>query len=277
MTARKRLAVLGQPISHSLSPAIHKAALRALEMDSEWSYEAIEVAPERFEEAVRFLAQAGFVGANVTIPHKQAALSVADSVSQTARGIGAANTLSFTEDGIAADNTDAEGLVASLPRPAGGLRALVLGAGGSARAAVWALRREGAEVAVWNRTRARAEELARELGASVTDPDPANGCLQTAGLELIVNATTIGMQPPPQPGADLKALHLDADALGERQIVMDLVYGHAETELVRTARERGAIAIDGREILVRQGAASFRIWTGVEPPLDAMREAARQR
>jgi shikimate dehydrogenase len=150
----------------------------------------------------------------------------------------------------------------------------VLGAGGSARAAVWALRGAGASVSVWNRTRARAEELAAELGAAVADPDPVTGILPASRYIVIVNTTTVGMQPPASPGAHLKALHLAADAFTDRQSVVDLVYGHAETELVRTARERGAQAIDGREVLVHQGAASFRIWTGVEPPLEAMRQEA---
>lgn len=270
-----RLCVLGSPVSHSLSPAIHTAAFRALGMEGEWSYEAIEVAPERFEALVRSLPDEGFAGANVTIPHKEAALALADEASREAAEIGAANTLSFRSGKIRADNTDAEGLLAALgPLPAG-TRALVLGAGGAARAAVWGLRDAGAEVSVWNRGRERAERLARELGVAVADPGPA-GTLETAGFDLVVNATSVGMRPPAGPSADLKALHLGADAFTGKQSVVDLVYGPAETALVRTARERGARAIDGREVLVRQGAASFRIWTGVEPPLEAMRQAAQQ-
>jgi shikimate dehydrogenase len=277
MSARKRLAVLGQPISHSLSPAIHRAALAALGMDREWSYEAIEVAPERFEQLVRSLPEDRFVGANVTLPHKLAALRVADESSEAARAIGAANTLSFAGGRIWADNTDAQGLIASLPEPAPGKRAVVLGAGGAARAAVWGLRREGAEVSIWNRTRARAEELAEAFGATVTDPDPASGVLQAASFDLIVNATTVGLHPGSDPSADLKALQLDADSFTNRQIVVDLVYGPFETELARVARERGAATVDGREVLVHQGAASFRIWTGVEPPVEEMRKATRNR
>lgn len=273
--AKKQLCVLGSPVSHSLSPAIHTAALRSLGMDGEWSYEAIEVAPEEFEPRVRALPAEGFVGANVTIPHKLVAIALADSASSAAREIGAANTLSFAGDQIHADNTDGEGLLASLPLDPAGAPALVLGAGGAARAAVWALRGAGARVSVWNRTRTRAEELAEALGVSVADPDPATGTLPAAEYIVIVNTTTIGMSPPGHPGADLKALHLDADSFTDGQSVVDLVYGHAETELVRAARERGAQAIDGREVLVHQGAASFRIWTGVEPSLEAMREAAR--
>lgn len=270
----KRLCVLGHPVSHSLSPAIHTAAFRALGMDGEWSYEAIEVAPDSFETLVRRLPGEGFAGANVTIPHKEAALALAKDASREARQIGAANTLGFGSGRIRADNTDAAGLIAALAAPPAGVRALVLGAGGAARAAAWGLRDAGAEVSVWNRTPERAERLARDLGVAVAGPSPT-GTLVAAAYGLIVNATSVGMQAPPRPGADLKALHLGADAFTDQQCVVDLVYAPAETELVRAARERGARAIDGREVLVHQGAASFRIWTGVEPPLEAMRQATR--
>src|SRR5215210_3422670 len=134
-----RLAVIGQPIAHSRSPAMHTAAFEALGIADEWSYEAIEVAPEEFVERTEALADAGYVGANVTVPHKRAALELAARASRTAREIGAANTLSFTGE-ITADNTDAAGLLAALPGSPAGMRALVLGAGGAARAVVWALR-----------------------------------------------------------------------------------------------------------------------------------------
>ncbi|MEX2081704.1 MAG: shikimate dehydrogenase, partial [Dehalococcoidia bacterium] len=144
----KRLAVVGHPVSHSRSPAMQTAALEALALESEWSYEAIDVPPEEFAGGVRALPADGFVGANVTIPHKEAALALATDASDAAIVIGAANTLSFTEGEIRAANTDAPGLVAALPRSASGACALVLGAGGSARAVAWALVREGAEVDV---------------------------------------------------------------------------------------------------------------------------------
>src|SRR6478735_1148927 len=133
----KRLAVLGHPVSHSRSPAMQTAALEALGLAAEWSYEAIDVAPGEFADRVRTLPKDGFVGINVTIPHKEAALAIADQASDAAREIAAANTLSFTTGSIHADNTDASGLVAALPHPVEGGTALVLGAGGSARAAVW--------------------------------------------------------------------------------------------------------------------------------------------
>jgi shikimate dehydrogenase len=261
----KRLAVLGHPVAHSRSPAMQNAALAELGLAGEWAYEAIDVDPAGFEERVRAMPGEGFVGANVTIPHKGAALALADSVSETAREIGAANMLSFAEDGIRAENTDAAGFLASLPRSPSGARALVLGAGGAGRAVVWALLREGAEVEVWNRTELRSQHLCEELGGRpVTDPDPI-------AYELIVNTTSVGLG-----GEDpFEELPLTPAGLGAGQTVVDLVYGREPTALLTAAGAAGATVVDGLEVLVQQGALSFRIWTGREPPLDAMRAAAR--
>lgn len=261
----RRLAVLGYPISFSRSPAMHNAAFAALGMEGEWSYEAIEVAPDRFEQRVRAMPGEGFVGANVTVPHKSTALLFAHRQSEVAREIGAANTLTFEEGVIRADNTDAQGLMESLPGPVAGRRALVLGAGGAARAVIWALAREGADVRVWNRSADKAAQLCAELGGQVED-DPGAG-----QYELIVNATAVGMG-----GEDpFEALPLDRSWFGYSQTVIDLVYGHGESRILAAAAEAGADVVDGLEVLVRQGAASFRIWTGVDPPIEAMREAAR--
>lgn len=268
----RRLAVLGKPVAHSLSPAIHTAAFEALGIADEWSYEAIEVDADEFDALVRDLAGSGFAGVNVTIPHKRAALAIASERSEAAREIGAANMLSFDGNSIRADNTDAQGLLSSLPRPPDGLATLVLGAGGAARAAIWGLRGAGAKVSVWNRTQRRAAELAAEFGVDAAGEEGARG----ADFELIVNATSVGLEPG-SPSAGLKALKLDADSFVEQQIVVDLVYGAGETELISSASARGATAVDGREVLVRQGAASFRIWTGLEPSLPAMRAAAMPR
>jgi shikimate dehydrogenase len=261
----KRLAVLGKPISHSRSPDMHNAALAELGMAGEWSYEAIEVSPDRFEERVRTLAGEGFVGANVTVPHKGAALALADSLSETAREIGAANTLSFADGEVQAENTDAAGFLAALPRSPGGARALVLGAGGAGRAVVWALLREGAEVDVWNRTELRSRHLCEELGGrAVAEPSPA-------AYDLIVNTTAVGLE-----GEDpFYELPLTSVAFGAGQTLVDLVYGREPTALLVAADAAGATVVDGVEVLARQGALSFEIWTGREAPLEAMRAAAR--
>jgi shikimate dehydrogenase len=274
-----RLAVLGHPVAHSRSPAMQSAALESLGLAGEWSYEAIDIEPAEFESRVRELPGEGFAGVNVTIPHKEAALAVADRASEAAQEIGAANTLSFRDDGIQAENTDATGLVAALPVPAGGRSALVLGAGGSARAAVWALAGEGAAVSVWNRTPERVDELVRDLAgagrgtAAEGRLAPVSGeQVRSNGYGLIVNCTAVGMRDE-DPFAELP---LDPARLGTGIVLVDLVYAGAESRLVAAAREQGATAVDGLEVLVRQGGESLRIWTGMEPPLDVMRAAAKE-
>ena len=169
------LGVCGWPVAHSRSPAMHNAGLQAAGL-ADWQYLALPLPPELFAETVRALPAAGFRGVNVTIPHKQAALAVADEASPAARAIGAANTLTFEGGAIVADNTDAPaliGLVRGVVDPAG-RRALVLGAGGAARAAVWALVQAGAYVEVWNRSPTRAGHSAAELGARYS-ADPGRG------------------------------------------------------------------------------------------------------
>jgi len=266
-----RLAVIGYPVGHSRSPAMQNAALAELGLTEEWEYGAVEAAPEEFEARVRELAGEGYAGANVTVPHKEAALALADAASEAATQIGAANTLTFApgaETGvptIAADNTDAGGLLASLPSSPRGKRALVLGAGGAARAVIWALAHEGAEVEVWNRTAERAATVAAELGGvAVTDPDPA-------GQELIVNTTAVGLR-----GEDpFEQLPLAPDDFKSDQVVVDMVYGERPSALLAAAEAAGANTVDGLEILVQQGALSLEIWTGRKAPLAAMRAAAR--
>jgi len=260
-----RLAVIGQPTAHSRSPQMHNAALAAMGMEGEWRYEAIEVAPDRFAPLVGSLAAQGFVGANVTVPHKGAALAVADTISEVAREVGAANTLAFEPGLVRAYNTDADGFLKALPRSPRGVSALVLGAGGAARAVVWALVREGAEVEVWNRTPLRSQNLCAELGGRpVASPD-------AAGYGLIVNATAVGLR-----GEDpFGELPMRADQLTPAQIVVELPYGPRPTRLMEAATAAGATVVDGIEVLVHQGALSLAIWTDREVPLDVMREAAR--
>jgi shikimate dehydrogenase len=281
-----RLGVLGWPVAHSRSPAIHNAALAALGM-RDWRYQRLPVPPAVFAVTVRALGGSGFLGANVTIPHKQAAFALADRVSDAGRAIGAVNTLTFALDGaIAADNTDAPGLIAALPCSPRGLRALVLGAGGSARAAVWALREEGAsEVLVWNRTAERARALARDLGArAVSRAEPA---------DLLVNCTSVGLDVSPPSGQDapaealppvqrsakdaaaLNQLGLTFDQVGEYTYVVDMAYRAGSTALLDAARAQHVHAVDGLDVLVAQGARSFELWTDRAAPLDVMQRAAR--
>ena len=259
-----RLAVLGHPVGHSRSPAMQNAALAELGL-AEWSYEAVDVAPDAFEARVRAMPDEGFAGANVTVPHKSAALALADELSETAREIGAANTLLFAEGAIRAENTDADGLLRALPGSPEGQRALVLGAGGAARAVVWALLREGAAVEVWNRTELRSRHLCEELGGEpVAEPDQS-------AYGLIVNSTAVGLGGE-DPFADLP---LAAGGFSSGQTVVDMVYGGEPTALLRAAEAAGAQTVDGIEILVQQGALSLELWTARPAPLATMRAAAR--
>ncbi|HEY5333174.1 MAG TPA: shikimate dehydrogenase [Solirubrobacterales bacterium] len=276
------LAVIGHPVAHSRSPDMQTAALTELGLAGEWTYGAIDVAPEDFEAEIAELAVAGeYVGVNVTVPHKEAALAMADVATDGARAIGAANTLTFSDGRIAAANTDAGGLLRSLPAGTLGGRALVLGAGGAARAAIWALAQGGEgrpdangeaatvapfEVDVWNRTPERGEAVAAELGARfVVDPDPID-------YALIVNTTAVGLG-----GEDAFAhLPVTADSFVPGQVVLDMVYGEEPSPLLDAAAAAGAVTVDGLEMLVQQGALSLRIWTGEEPSLGAMRAAVHR-
>ena len=238
---------------------MHEAAFRALGLD-EWHYQKLPVPPELLVETVTALPGSGFVGANVTVPHKEIALTLADEASATASVVGAANTLTFADDGtVHAENTDVDGLLAALPIPVKGRHAVVLGAGGSARAAVFALVSAGADdVSVVNRTHERAVDLADALDARASK--------RAEAADVLVNCTSVGLDDP-------DALPVDEGLLAEVGAVVDLVYRPGGTRLVRLARERGLPCADGLEVLVQQGARSFAIWTGREAPVEAMRAA----
>jgi shikimate dehydrogenase len=257
------LGVCGWPVAHSRSPQMHNAALAAVGL-RDWRYIRLPLPPELFAEAVRALPAAGFRGVNVTIPHKEAARALADEMTVAAQAIGAANTLTFEEDGrIVADNTDAPGLIAAIGERVAGRTALVLGAGGAGRAAAWALRTAGAQVAVWNRSPERARLLAAQLGVRAVEI-----CERA---DVVVNCTSVGLSGGEDP---FKALPIEADELGAGSLVVDMVYRAGGTRFLEAARTRGARVVDGLEVLVAQGAASFERWTGMEAPRQAMREAA---
>ncbi|MBK5111773.1 MAG: shikimate dehydrogenase [Thermoleophilia bacterium] len=261
----KRLAVLGHPVGHSRSPAMQNAALEDLGLGDAFSYEAVDLEPEVFAEFVSGMEADGFVGANVTVPHKRAALVLADLAGPAATAIGAANTLTFESGRIRAENTDAPGLIDALSADPAGSRALLLGAGGAGRAALWALTEAGAGVSIWNRTGSRATELAAEIGGSaIADP-------QARDFDLIVNSSAAGLGG----GDPFSDLPLEPDGFRAGQVVVDLVYGSNPSPLLEAAATAGATTVDGLEILVRQGARSLAIWTGREPSLEVMRAAAR--
>src|SRR3954468_18805914 len=216
------VAVAGWPVDHSRSPAMHNAAFAALGLD-DWLYTRLPLAPERFRAVVEALPASGYRGINVTIPHKEAALGLADSASHAARQIGAANTLTFADGAISADNTDAQGFLDALGEPLSGRSVLVLGAGGAARAVIWAAREAGASrVSVWNRTNERARLLAADFGIEAVErPQPA---------DLLVNTTAVGLHG--------SASDLPLEDAGAPELVADLVYGPAEPPVTAWARER---------------------------------------
>jgi shikimate dehydrogenase len=258
-----RLVLLGDPIGHSRLPAIMNAALEARAIA--YRYGFAQVTADRFESLVETLRDRGCVGANVTMPHKRAAYALADELTPAAAAIGAVNTLAFAAGSIVGDNTDAGGILDALGVDPTGLRVVVLGAGGAARAAVWALVNAGAaEVSVWSRRPASAQALARELDVRAI-PRP-----HTA--DLLVNATPVGLDPATT--VEQARTSLALQALDPPSLVLDLVYGAHPTAVCRWATAGRARAIDGLEVLIRQGARSFQRWTATPAPLDAMRQAA---
>lgn len=262
--------VIGSPVRHSRSPAIHNAAFAAVGLD--WVYLAFDVGETEAAAAVTGGAALGFRGLSVTMPLKSVVLGAVDDVSETAATLGAANTITFRDGRARADNTDGEGLLRSLRTSAGwdpaGQRVAIVGAGGAARAAVFALGRAGAaSIAVINRSLAPAER-AVALGG----PTARLGRVEDiASAGLVVNATPVGMQATGGEGLT----PFDAAVLHSGQVVVDLVYHPLETPLLAAAARAGAIAVDGLGMLVHQAALQFELWTGLEAPLDAMDTAAR--
>ena len=257
--------VAGWPVGHSRSPRLHGHWLRRHGIDG--LYAPFPVPPEAFATAVRGLAAAGLAGLNVTVPHKAAACALCDRLDGTAKRLGAANTLIFGPDGdIEGRNTDAygfaEALKAGAPGAAGGGPAIVLGAGGAARAVVLALRTLGyGPVRIANRTAAHAEAAAAALGPGVETVPWRERAAALAGAALLVNATSLGMAGQP-------ALDLPLDDLPPEATVSDIVYAPLETPLLAAARRHGCRTVDGLGMLLHQGRPGFRAWFGVDPAVD---------
>ena len=277
----KLVGVMGWPIAHSLSPAMHNAAFNALGLN--WRYVPLPVHPARVGEAVHGLRATGFHGCNVTVPHKESVIPHLDEIPAHVRRFGAVNTLVFSgEPGkrtIRGENTDVQGFVHTLrqtgfePR---GKKVLIVGAGGAARGAIYGLcGAETASITVLNRTPERAAALVDDLCDPAGCTSFASGALTPEALErsaaevdLLVNTTTVGMWP--QVGASIWP---DDRPLPDRLAICDLVYRPLETKLLRQARQAGAVAIDGLGMLIGQGALSFEMWTGQWPPEGVMRAA----
>jgi len=262
LSGNARLAgIIAWPVSHSRSPRLHGFWLEQHGIDG--AYLPLAIRPEHFATGVRGLVAAGFAGANVTIPHKVAAFEICDRVDDTARRAGAVNTMVFQEGGITGSNTDGWGFLANLRGhgvdPAAG-PALLLGAGGSTRAIAAALLTEGVAVTVSNRTRAKAEQLARDLpGLRVVDWDARDDALPDHAL--LVNTTSLGM-------AGHEALAIDLAHANPATVVADIVYVPLETPLLQAARAHGLRTVEGLGMLLYQAIPGFRAWFGVEPVVD---------
>lgn len=264
--------VIGWPVAHSRSPVLHGHWLQQYGLRGH--YVPLAVKPEHLAQVLRSLPCMGFVGANVTIPHKEAVLALADAVTDRAALIGAANTLIFRTDGrIHADNTDGEGFIANLMQqaphwqPSSG-SAAIIGAGGAARAVVAALLDQGVpELRIANRSRERAERIREDFGARVTvhDWSDAGGMLEGAGT--VVNTTSMGMEGQPP-------LQVPLDRLSPDALVTDLVYTPLDTDFLRAARARGCVTVDGLGMLLHQAAPGFERWFGVRPQVDDALRAA---
>jgi shikimate dehydrogenase len=260
----KRLAVIGYPLGHTLSPSIHRAAIEKLGLDL--SYGAVETSPEGLAAFLDALRGPTWLGCNVTVPHKQAVLPALVELSEGARAIGAVNTIVNQQGSLTGYNTDADGFLADLQEHFGqmdGRRVLVLGAGGAARAVCCALAGIAEHVWILNRSRERAEELVRSLGGLPLQLGEARSLKES---ELIVNCTSAGLHEGESPIPD--------ELVPEGAMLYDLIYNPPVTRLMRVVMDRGGRAVNGLGMLVRQAAAAFHIWTGLEPPLDVMFEAA---
>ncbi len=264
--------VIGAPVAHSRSPALHRHWLARYGIAGH--YVPLDVAQSDLAEVLRLLPRMGFVGCNVTIPHKERVLQLADIVTDRASLIGAANTLIYRKDGkLHADNTDGYGFLANLRQevphwhaPAG--PAAVLGAGGAARAVVAALLDAGVpEIRIANRTRARSDALRLEVGARLTVYDWVEvGAMLDQAL-TVVNTTSLGMVGKPE-------LRIPLDALSPRAVVCDLVYAPLRTSLLEDAARNGCTTVDGLGMLLHQAAPGFERWFGRRPEVDAAARAA---
>ncbi|MEO9683404.1 MAG: shikimate dehydrogenase [Tateyamaria sp.] len=276
MTGKIPLAgVIGSPISHSKSPQIHQHWLKTYGLPGH--YIPMDVAPQNLKAVLKTLPQAGFVGANITLPHKEAVLELADLVTDRATLIGAANTLIFRKDGkIHADNTDGYGFLENLKAGAPNWRpeagpATVLGAGGSARAVITSLLDAGVpEILLSNRTRVRAEKLADDFGQRITVIDwvQAGNILEESAL--VVNTTSLGM-------IGKSAMRIPLDGLRAGTVVTDLVYAPLKTDLLAAADAAGCLTVDGLGMLLHQAVPGFERWFGKRPTVDSATRTAALR
>lgn len=262
--------VVGYPVRHSLSPRMHNAALAHLRLN--WVYLAFEVAPNYLHDAIGGMRALKFRGLNLTIPHKEPACALVDRLSSQAQAIGAVNTLFWDGAYLIGDNTDAEGFLRALQKEAidpAGQTVLVLGAGGSARAVVYALSQRGAQVWLANRHPERAHQLAQIYPVeSVLEWEPQALRRILPKVDGVVNCTPLGMHPHPN-----RMPPVELEALSSHAWVCDLVYRPVETRLLQSARAHQLKAVSGLGMLVWQGALALERWTGMPAPIEVMKQA----
>jgi shikimate dehydrogenase len=263
--AAQLFGIIGDPVEHSLSPAMHNAALAHLGINGVY----VPMRPADLVDGFRGLSSLGFLGVSVTIPFKVAIMDLLDGIDPVARRIGAVNTLLFERiDGTArcqGYNTDWLGsnrALAEIIDPTG-RTVLIIGAGGAARAVGFGLLEIGAKVLVTNRTEAKGHALAAQLGCPFLGANE----ITSVQADVLINTTSVGMTPHPE------AIPIDPELLVHFPVVMDIVYAPLETRLLREAKARGGQTIDGLQMLLHQGAAQFTLWTGREAPLAVMRQA----
>ena len=270
MSRRRVAALIGSPVAHSLSPAIHQAAFDAAGVD--WAYVAFDVAPGRAAEAIDAMRVLGLAGLSVTMPHKHDVAAAVDRLDPAAEALGSVNTVSWHDDELVGSSTDGAGFVSSLADDGvdiTGADVAVIGAGGAARSVIDELGRSGAaSVSIINRTAERAESACRLTAvASVGSAD------DIAGAHIVINASSVGMGGDPA-GAAADQLPCDPALLHAEQVVVDLVYHPLQTAWLRCAEQAGARAIDGLGMLIHQAALQQQAWLGERPDVDVMRRAA---
>ena len=271
--------LMGWPVEHSVSPAMHNAAFEALHLP--WHYSLLPVPPGEVRSVLAQIRELGWRGINVTVPHKQAVMPYLDSLTAAGRAIGAVNTISVQDGCLIGHNTDGDGFLAALKEVGfdpSRRAVLVLGAGGGARSVVYALALAGCAVTLHNRTEERAARLVRDLQGTISWP--GGGWLKQAtrledlelsGYDLLVNTTPLGMWPNVDASPWPEEL-----AIPSHWTVYDLVYNPAETRLLSRARSAGATPVGGLGMLVHQGALAFELWTGQAPPVEVMVAAAKE-
>ncbi len=268
--------IIGSPVGHSLSPVFQNAAFEAVGLN--WVYLAFDIAPGELQESIAGLSACGCRGLNITMPYKRDILPLLDDLDETALRVDAANTIEFRNGRLIGHNTDGAGFIKSLRQDAAfdpeGSDALIIGAGGAARSISVALGQAGVRsLKILNRDTGKAERLVRLIGSYFPDclvEVADSGGVDPAGFDLLVNATSVGMENNP-------GLPLMLEALTPAQVVYDIIYWPLETEFLRIAAEKGAQTINGLRMLLFQGAESFSIWTGLDAPVEHMGAALKER